>query len=62
MTKSTEWLLRLALLITMIYFGWQLAAQTVVQLIQQNAQIAELQRQLHPAADKSAPNPGAVIK
>jgi cell division protein FtsB len=29
-----------------LYLGWQLAAQTVIQLVQQNAQIAALQQQI----------------
>jgi cell division protein FtsB len=29
-----------------LYLGWQIAAQTVIQLVQQNAQIAALQQQL----------------
>lgn len=46
MSTSTEWLVRLVCVVMMLWFGWQLTSQTVVTILQQSAQIQQLQRQL----------------
>ncbi len=46
MTRHTELLLRVALVCAILFFGWEIASQTVVALLTQNAQIQSLQRQL----------------
>lgn len=54
MSRSTEWLFRGTLVLLILYFGWAVVSQTVVQLIQQNAQIAQLQQQLQHAQSTPA--------
>ena len=41
MTKTTEWLLRAALLLVIVYVGWQLAVQTVVTQINLSARVQQ---------------------
>ncbi len=48
LTRSTEWLLRVALVCATLFFFWNLSAQTVLLLLQQRTEIAQLQSQLHP--------------
>jgi len=41
MTRITEWLLRVALLLVIVYIGWQLAVQTVVAQINLSARVQQ---------------------
>ena len=41
MTRATEWLLRTALLLVIVYVGWQLAVQTVVTQINLSARVQQ---------------------
>ncbi len=38
MTKMTEWMVRVAAGVVMLWFGWNLAAGTVVQMVNLNLQ------------------------
>ena len=46
MSRSTDWLLRIACVCAIAYYAWSLASQTVLQLVVQNQTIAALQAQL----------------
>lgn len=46
MSKSTEWLLRVALTLAISFYGWSFASQTVITLLQQGQQIRVLNQQL----------------
>jgi len=45
MTKTTEWLLRAALLLVIVYVGWHLALQTVAWNIQLANRLAACEQQ-----------------
>ena len=61
MTKTTEWLLRAALLLVIVYVGWQLALQTVAWNIQLANRLAACE-QGKKASSSPAPPPGASAR
>lgn len=64
MSKITETLLQVAAVITILYFGWQIAAQTVVDLILTKAALRASQQEVlrlrSPVAAPAAPQPGKL--
>lgn len=46
MSKSTEWLLRCALGVMLVYFAWALSRETIVNLISLGNQVTSLSQQL----------------
>ena len=52
MDSPTRWLLRIACVCAIAFYGYQLASLTVVQLVVQNQTIVALQQQLAHAEKK----------
>lgn len=46
MSRVTERLLQVGIMLFILFYGWQLARDTVVSLVQQSQSIIHLQREL----------------